>query len=419
MKTHDLKMAVIVNDMSELNIDASLVAHGSLIQAEEKLVEMQNGCICCTLREDLLEEIKKLASSNKFEYVLIESTGIGEPQQVAETFELHVPESGYTLSDIAYIDTMVTVVDSSNLMSNLSSIKNLSEQEGREVAGGERNVADLLLDQIEFANVIILNKTDLISQDMRAQLEAFLRALNPRAKVICCQESKVSWNDVINTHLFSMDEARQSAGWLLSLTEGHTPETEEYGISSFIYSARAPFHPEKIWNFFNMHWTVQEVVPGDESDEDGPEFEICTHDRSDDIVEKKTTRLHSTFGQILRSKGFMWLKGRDDLHGELSQAGSILRISPGAPWFAAIPEEMWEGVDHEGIKKDMEGPWGDRRQEIVFIGINMKRQVICDALDACLCPGPVTRSTADPFMQWPKLELVEISDSDDDMDEIL
>lgn len=416
-KTHTMRTAVIVNDMAELNIDASLVKSGSLVQTEEKLVEMQNGCICCTLREDLLIEVKKLALSGQFDYMIVESTGIGEPQQVAETFELSVPDSSggvATLSDISYIDTMVTVVDSSNFHSNLSSIKNLSEQEGREVAGGERNVADLLLDQIEFANVILLNKTDLVTEDIRSQLHSFLQALNPGARVLSCVESKVDLSNIVNTRLFDMDVARQSAGWLQSLTQGHTPETEEYGISSFIYRARTPFHPKRLWDFFNEFWTLQQVVPsGDDDDDDESGVEIQTVAVSDAKSKTKQSFMHSKFGQILRSKGFVWLSGRDDLHGELSMSGSILRISPGAPWFAAIPQDLWDGVDPEEVKKDMEGEFGDRRQEIVFIGIGMNKERICEALNSCLIGESENVTTEDPFMSWPQLEIAEVSVDDE------
>lgn len=417
-KTHTMRTAVIVNDMSELNIDASLVKSGSLVQTEEKLVEMQNGCICCTLREDLLIEVKKLALSGQFDYIVVESTGIGEPQQVAETFELSIPDSSggvATLSDISYIDTMVTVVDSSNFHSNLSSIKNLSEQEGRDVAGGERNVADLLLDQIEFANVILLNKTDLVAKDIRLQLHSFLEALNPGARVLSCVESKVDLSNIINTGLFDMDVARQSAGWLLSLTQGHIPETEEYGISSFIYRARAPFHPVRLWDFFNEFWTLQQVVPLGEDDDDDDEsgVEIQTAVVSDVQSQKKQSLMHAKFGQILRSKGFIWLSGRDDFHGEMSLSGSILRISPGAPWFGAIPEDLWDVPDPEEVKKDMEGDYADRRQEIVFIGIDMKKDLICEALDSCLVAESETVFANDPFMPWPQLEIAEVSTDDE------
>ncbi|KAI8109347.1 hypothetical protein M9434_000631 [Picochlorum sp. BPE23] len=420
-KTHTMRTAVIVNDMAELNIDASLVKSGSLVQTEEKLVEMQNGCICCTLREDLLIEVKKLALSGQFDYMVVESTGIGEPQQVAETFELSVPDTDggmATLSDVSYIDTMVTVVDSSNFHSNLSSIKNLSEQEGREVAGGERNVADLLLDQIEFANVILLNKTDLVAEDIRSQLHSFLQALNPGARVLSCVESKVELSNIINTRSFDMDVARQSAGWLQSLTQGHTPETEEYGISSFIYRARAPFHPKRLWDFFNEFWTLQQVVPSEQDDDDDESgVEIQTVAVSDVQSPKKQSCMHAKFGQILRSKGFIWLHGRNDLHGELSLSGSILRISPGAPWFAAIPQDLWDGVDPEEVKKDMEGEFGDRRQEIVFIGISMNKEQISKALDSCLIGESENVNTEDPFMSWPLLEIAEVSVDEESSDE--
>jgi len=220
--------------MAELNIDATLVKNGSLVQTEEKLVEMQNGCICCTLREDLLIEVSKLAQMRKFDYLLIESTGIGEPQQVAETFAIP-NEDGATLDEISSIDTMVTVVDSANLRSNLASIKTLADQEGKDVVGGERNVSDLLLDQIEFANVILLNKIDLVPEEEAETLKAFLQQLNPGAEVLPCVESKIPIDKIIHTKAFDLEKASKSAGWLQSLTEEHVPETLEYGIASFVY----------------------------------------------------------------------------------------------------------------------------------------------------------------------------------------
>ena len=221
--------------MAELNIDAALVKNGSLVQTEEKLVEMQNGCICCTLREDLLIEVSKLANMKKFDYLLIESTGIGEPQQVAETFAIPNEDGAPALDEISSIDTMVTVVDAANLRGNLSSIKTLADQEGKDVVGGERNVSDLLLDQIEFANVILLNKIDLVPEEEAETLKAFLQELNPGAEVLPCTESKVPLNKIIHTKSFDLEKASKSAGWLQSLTEEHVPETLEYGIASFVY----------------------------------------------------------------------------------------------------------------------------------------------------------------------------------------
>ncbi|KAL4425217.1 hypothetical protein ABPG75_009233 [Micractinium tetrahymenae] len=255
----DLRCAVVVNDMADLNIDASLVKHGGLIQTQERLVEMQNGCICCTLRDDLLQEVSALAREGRFDYLIIESTGISEPQQVAETFELPPSEGAEPLKKLARLDTCVTVVDAANLLLNMASIETVADREGPEAAGGERNIADLLLDQIEFADVILLNKNDLVAPEEGRRLEASLRRLNPCARILPTVNSEVDLSEVMGTGRFDIDKAAQSAGWLQSLQDRHTPETEEYGIGSFVYRARRPFHPERLWGLLRELWLVQQL----------------------------------------------------------------------------------------------------------------------------------------------------------------
>ncbi|PRW20325.1 cobalamin synthesis [Chlorella sorokiniana] len=465
-----LRCAVIVNDMAELNIDAGLVKQGGLIQTQERLVEMQNGCICCTLRDDLLQEVSKLARERRFDYLVIESTGIGEPQQVAETFELPPSEGAAPLRKVARLDTCVTVVDAASLLANMSSIETVADREGPEAAGGERNVADLLLDQIEFANVIVLNKIDLVAPAERPVLEAFLRRLNPGARVLPTTQAQVDLAEVIGTGRFSFEEAAQGAGWLQSLTEGHTPETEEYGIGSFVYRARRPFHPGRLWALLRRYWLLQQVdgmaaegEEDEEMEEEGQEEEeeeagegqlrsaagkrpeqagrpmpaaggekdsgpaedgssagitIVTEAVAAAEVAERQAALKQHFGQVLRSKGFLWLAGRDDVGGEWSQAGSVLRISANGPWFAAIPEELWPDVDPAKVRADFDPATGDRRQELVFIGIGIKKGELAAALDVCLCTEAEQAAAAElspaGFISWPAVELVEMTDSESD-----
>jgi G3E family GTPase len=444
--------------MAELNIDASLVKSGSLIQQEEKLVEMQNGCICCTLREDLLIEVSRLAASGSFDYLIIESTGISEPQQVAETFELPGPDGeSPPLRRVARLDTMVTVVDAANMRANLASVQTLAQREKDEdIAGGERNVAELLLDQIEFANVIILNKIDLVTPDEASRLVAFLSALNPDAEVLSTRESNVDLRKVLNTGRFDMEKASKSPGWLQSLTEQHVPETLEYGIGSFVYRGRRPFHPQRLWKLTNELFAVQEIVPAAEEDDEedqhethsghgggqdnktaanvsqnghdtdshGQAFELRAPEVSAEDAKLKQTTLERRFGQVLRSKGFFWLAGRDLISGEWSQAGAVLRLGPGGPWYAAMPEDLWENVDVEAVRRDFVPEVGDRRQELVFIGIDVKKTELSAALDACLCTDDEWKEWKtqkiegqDPFLAWPEFEVVEVEVTDDSSDD--
>ena len=364
------KVAVIVNDMSEINIDQSLIQNDvSLNHQEEKLVEMSNGCICCTLREDLLIEVAKLASSGSFDYLLIESTGISEPLPVAETFTFE-DENGRSLSKISNLDTMVTVVDAVNFIKDYDEAKYL--QDVGESLGEEdqQSIADLLVDQIEFADVILISKTDLVKKHDNNKLNAILRTLNTRAEIIPISKGKIELESILNTGLFNFEMAQQSPGWLKEMRGEHVPETEEYGISSFVYKARKPFYPEKFHNFL------------------------------------KSKQLR---GKLIRSKGFFWLATRPTFAGNWSQAGGIAHHSCAGYFWKAIPKDRWP-VDQESInfiKKKWVEPFGDMRQELVFIGQNLDKNKITKMLDDCLLSDNdlllgknYWEKFPDPFPKW-------------------
>lgn len=351
------RVAVIVNDMSDVNIDASLVRDGGaeLSRTDEKLVEMSNGCICCTLREDLLVEVDRLAKEGRFDQLVIESTGISEPLPVAETFTFE-GEDGRSLGEVARLDTMVTVVDSFNFLRDYSSRDSL--QARGESLGEEdvRTVVDLLIEQIEFCDVIVLNKIDLVSEEERSQLIAILNSLNPRAKIEISEFGKVPLDRVLNTGLFDFDEASRAPGWLQEMRGTHTPETEEYGIRSFVYRARRPFHPERFHELVESEW------PG-----------------------------------VVRSKGYFWLASEPAMAGNWSQAGAVARHGPAGYWWAAIPQDRWP-TDTESVE-DIRAKWdkdvGDARQELVLIGMDMDEPALRASFDACLL-------TDDEMAQGPK-----------------
>lgn len=340
------RVAVIVNDMSEVNVDAALVQNqASLSRAEEKLVEMSNGCICCTLREDLLAEVGRLAKEGRFDYLLIESTGIAEPLPVAETFAFR-DEDGASLSDVARLDTLVTVVDAVNFLRDYLDAQSL--QEAGESLGEDdrRNVADLLADQIEFANVILISKADLVSSHDIVQLTGILKGLNPEADIIPMSMGQVALNKVLDTGLFDFDQAARAPGWLKELRGEHTPETEEYGIASFVYRARRPFHPQRFYDY--LHGSGWDN------------------------------------GTLLRSKGFFWLASRPEWVGSWSQAGGIMQHGCAGRWWASVPRQEWPEDMTRAILRDWQEPYGDCRQELVFIGQNVDRAKVCAELDACL-----------------------------------
>ncbi|MBU25840.1 MAG: 4-hydroxytetrahydrobiopterin dehydratase [Gammaproteobacteria bacterium] len=366
----DKKVAVIVNDMSELNIDASTITNEvSLNRSEDRLVEMSNGCICCTLREDLLIEINKLAAEDRFDYLLIESTGISEPLPVAETFTF-ADEDGISLSDVAELDTMVTVVDAVNFLNDYDEAKYL--QDTGESLGEEddRSVTDLLVDQVEFADVLIISKTDLVEPSEVARLSAILRTLNREARIIPVSGGEIDLDHVVGTGLFDFERAQQASGWLQEMRGEHIPESDEYGISSFTFTARRPFNPEKFYKF-----------------------------------------LHNTeeFGKLLRSKGYFWLASRPEFAGQWSQAGGVARYGFAGMFWKSVPEENWPtDPDYlSSIKKNWVEPFGDVRQELVFIGQNLNEESMTNALDQCLLSDDELlkgkkywATLSDPFPGW-------------------
>lgn len=367
------KVAVIVNDMSEINIDSeTLRSEVSMNRSEEKLVEMSNGCICCTLREDLLEEVTKLAKEGRFDYLVIESTGISEPLPVAETFTF-ADENGVALSDIADLDTMVTVVDAVNFLKDYDEAKYLQETGESLGEEDERSVADLLVDQVEFANLILISKTDLASASDIDRLTAILKTLNTHAKISSIANGKVDINEVLNTGLFNFQRAQQAPGWLKEMRGEHLPETQEYGIASFCYEARRPFHPDRFHDF--LHGTEK-------------------------------------FGKLIRSKGYFWLATRPQFAGQWSQAGGIARYGFAGMFWKAVPEKNWP-QDEEAlafIKKQWIEPFGDMRQELVFIGQNLDQQGMTQALDDCLLSEEEVlkgktfwQTLPDPFPAWEEI----------------
>jgi G3E family GTPase len=372
-----MRVAVIVNDMSEVNIDASLVKGGkaALSRTEEKLVEMQNGCICCTLREDLLKEVARLAREGRFDYLLIESTGISEPLPVAETFTFE-DEEGNSLSGVARLDTMVTVVDAARFLEDYHSPDSLLDRKQALGEEDERQVVDLLIDQIEFADVIVVNKVDLLPINRLERLEACLKSLNPRAVITRSIRGRVALEEVLGTGLFDFDKAASAPGWLAVMRGEEQPETEEYGITSFVYRARKPFHPARLEKFFNR----KRLMRG-----------------------------------ILRSKGFCWIATRPDWIGIWSQAGRVTELSPQGFWWHATPRDDWPddpAQQAEGLREITEGGvWGDRRQELVFIGDRMDIEAVREALDAVLLTdkemekGPAGWARfKDPLPVWPTPE---------------
>lgn len=365
------KVAVIVNDMSEVNVDAQLVKGGgaALSRVDEKLVELQNGCICCTLREDLLVEVDRLAREGRFDHLLIESTGISEPLPVAETFTFE-DASGRSLGDVARLDTMVTVVDAKNFLADWQSEEDLRARRAALGEDDQRSVADLLVEQVEFANVLVLSKLDLVTPEDADRLEGVLHHLNPGARIVRADRGAVPLGAVLGTGLFDFEVAARSPGWLKELRGEHVPETVEYGISSFVYRARVPFHPHRFWAL------LQDPA---------------------------------TWDGVLRSKGFFWLATRMDVSGLWSHAGGSASCEPAGMWAAALPEEerAEDGEARAELSRDWEEPWGDRRQELVFIGVEMDEAALRAKLDGALLTkaeldgGPAAwEALTDPFPAW-------------------
>ena len=346
-----LKVAVIVNDMSEINIDAQLIENqGVLSRTEEKLVEMSNGCICCTLREDLMVEVERLAQENRFDYLVIESTGISEPIPIAQTFSFEDEENGIDLSQFSFIDTMVTVVDAFNFFKDFGSPELLMDRDLTDIEGDDRSIVNLIIDQIEFADVVILNKADLVDKNTLNLLDATIKKLNSRAKIIQTSYSKTTLRSVINTGLFDYEEAEQSAGWIEELNKvEHAPETEEYGIGSFSFKSKRPFQSERFWNY------IQQDFP------------------------------HN----IIRSKGLFWVDSRPNQAMIWGQAGGSLKADSAGVWWSSMPlEERSNYADfiynQEGIEKDWDNQFGDRKNELVFIGQDLNKEKITEELNKCL-----------------------------------
>ena len=370
----DLRVAVIVNDMSEINIDGGEVQRDvSLNRAQENLIDMSNGCICCTLREDLLEEVSRLAQDGRFDYLLIESTGISEPLPVAETFTFR-DEAGKSLTDLARLDTMVTVVDGVNFLLDYQAAESLATRGETMGEDDDRSITDLLIEQIEFADVILLSKIDLISSSEREELIAILQRLNAHAEIVPMVMGEVPLAKILNTGRFDFERASLAPGWLKELRGEHVPETEEYGIASTAYRARRPFHPERFFSFIDREWSN---------------------------------------GKLLRSKGFFWLASKHQDAGSWSQAGGLMRHGFAGRWWRFVPRAHWP-QDEENISAIMDN-WtsqtGDCRQELVFIGQNIDFAQLTAELDDCLLTDAEMAlgtdgwvSLPDPFGPWHEME---------------
>lgn len=342
-----MRVAVIVNDLSEVNIDADLISDGGgLSRTDEKLVEMSNGCICCTLREDLLREVERLAKENRFDYILIESTGVGEPVPVAQTFTYIDEEQGIDLTQFCRLDCMVTVVDAYRFWSDFASGETLMDRKQEVGEADTREVVDLLIDQIEFCDVLILNKCDRVGEQELDELEKVLRALQPSAKIIRASHGNVQPSDILNTGLFNFEQASQSAGWIQEMEkEEHVPETEEYGISSFVYERVRPFHPERLMKWMS-EWPLE----------------------------------------VVRAKGIVWLATRNEMAQNFSQAGPSIQFGPAGKWIAALSEVEQKAIIQEEPKlaEMWDTEYGDRVNKLVFIGLSLDRQLISGELDNCL-----------------------------------
>ena len=360
-----LKVAVIVNDMSEVNIDAQMVQRENVLsRTDEKLVEMSNGCICCTLREDLIVEVEKLAKENRFDYLLIESTGISEPVPVAQTFSYVDQNQGIDLSTFSFIDTMVTVVDCFNFFKDFGSADTLIDRLLTDDDMDNRTIVNLLTDQVEFANVIILNKTDLMADSSISLLRAAIAKLNPGAKIIESQFSQVEPSEIIGTGLFDFQAAASSAGWIRELEQEHTPETEEYGISSFVFRSQKPFHPQRFYRYLN---------------------DIYPHN-------------------IIRAKGLFWIASRPDDAISFSQAGGSLRLENAGSWWSSMSEEVRiSHPQYQDAKPDLVArwhpEWEDRKIELVFIGQDLNVASLTADIESCLITSEETENWKDRWFR--------------------
>lgn len=376
-----MRLGVIVNDMSEINVDARLVESRLTPKSafSDAMIEMTNGCICCTIREEFVEAVADLAARGELDYLIVEATGISEPLAVAEGFTFDVG-SGRQLSELARLDSLVTVVDASSFLPEMGSLDTLAVRNQSAGDTDERHVSELLVDQVEFANVLILNKIDLVSPSQRSTLIGLLQRMNPKAKLVLARNGQVSPEMVLNTKAFRFSDAAEFPAWLEQPRLDRTPETDLYGIDSFVYNARRPFHPERLWE------TLQ----------------------------------RSFFTNVLRSKGFVWLASRPDQAGLWSQTGRLWSLEPAGKWWVTVPRDQWPCDDPAQIMDltDWDEDLGDRRQEIVFIGQNLNEEGIRGKLDACLMTGQEmeqigqsTLALEDPFPQWDFEEQIEISHS--------
>eukprot|EP01039_Chlorochromonas_danica_P003249 gene3249-3559_t len=411
-KEHQQRIALIVNDMAELNIDASLVKESQVVQAKQELVQMQNGCICCTLRADLIREIHRIQQLGQFDYLIIESTGIAEPMQVAESFCANANMGNNEIVTLAgseeemlwhscRLDTCVTVVDGHEFATLSNSLEAFRDRYHTEVSEddspgeGEKNISQLLIEQVEFANVIIINKIDLISKKELQNVQDVIKALNPSAKIITSSYCDVPLEEIMNTKKFNLQEAQEAPGWLQSMKgQQHTPETLEYGISSFVYRGRRPFHPNRLNQWIHLHFVFQEDWQNHRMRlklqpilADNSPLLIKASPPTQVVGGGNDKKGSGGGGRILRSKGFCWIAGRDSVMGEWAQSGPLLNLNALRPWYSIMEEEDW-GMDNdeekEAIRKDFQDPFGDRRQEIVFIGNQLQPSIIQNELDSCL-----------------------------------
>ncbi|VWX60919.1 GTP-binding protein [Sphingorhabdus sp. 109] len=370
------RVAVIVNDMSEVNIDANLVRGGeaALSRSEETLVEMTNGCICCTLRDDLLLEVRKLSEEGRFDYLVIESTGVSEPLPVAATFSFR-DEDGQCLGDTARLDCMVTVVDAINLLSDYSSHDFLADRGETAGEGDDRRLVSLLVEQIEFADVVIINKASEVSAAQLAVVRQVVASLNADARIIETDYASVDLGEILDTGLFDEEKAETHPLWAKELYDhdSHRPKSEEYGVESFVYRARRPFHPARFYDFLTQNG----------------------------------------LDNVIRAKGHFWLATRPDFLGELAVAGSQTITARLGRWWAAVPKNQWpeEESFEKFVMKHWDPAWGDRRQELVFIGIGMEEARIRRELDDCLVASAgftpeQWSSLPDPFPAWERSQPV-------------
>jgi len=376
-----LRVAVIVNDMAEVNVDANLIEDQALVQTNEKMVALQNGCICCTLREDLFSELAKLASKpDGLDYILIESSGVSEPMPVAETFTFKDP-SGVSLSDIARLDCLVTVVDGAHFLQELLSSEELRSRGWETGKEDERTVAQLFCDQLELANVIVMNKMDLMDETSKEQLKALMRRFNPDAQLIDATYGQVKPSRILGTGLFEFCQAEKLPKWLKEARVGeHVPESVEYGISSITFRSRLPFHMLRFRTLASLMEAHAELVPKEAGSND------ISQSTSKELPEWLTPEGSKAAQHVIRSKGLVWVANTEghSLQASASLAGNKFAMNFDAPWFAGIDKRAWRPGVAEIMAQLWQEPWGDRRTELVVIGQDMEHDQMTKALEACV-----------------------------------